>query len=389
MTELTKQRILLLTENFPPIEGGSGRWFWELYSRLPKDQVTIVTHSELGAENFDQTHDLNVVRMHLRSAEWGFKSLTGLHFYWRTVRALVRIIKQRNITHIHCGRVIHEGVTAWLLSKITKIKYLCYVHGEDVQTAATSREQALLVRAVCKRSEVIICNSNNSANLVVDLKFANRAKCKVLHPGVDTERFTIAERDEKFLDSMGWAGKTVLLTVGRLQRRKGQDMMIKAMSALLSRFPNLFYAIVGRGECKAELESLIDEYQISSNVQVYPEVDDRIMIQCYQQCDAFILPNRTIGGDIEGFGMVLIEAQACGQPVIAGNSGGTKEALKPGETGFVIDCNTPESIENNLSELLTRERLAFEPHKIRQYVVDNFDWRAHVVRAQAIFNQCL
>ena len=117
------RKILLLTENFPPIEGGSGRWFWELYSRLPREQVVIMAHNCKGASEFDSGHDLRVLREQMKSREWGVKSITGMLFYFRMIRLVYRAVKQHKVTEIHCGRVLHEGVTAWIVSKLARIPF--------------------------------------------------------------------------------------------------------------------------------------------------------------------------------------------------------------------------------------------------------------------------
>ena len=386
MTAQKPNKTLVLTENFPPLSGGSGRWFWELYSRLPREKYLIVADDIAQAKNFDKTHNLNIIRIPLNSAEWGFKSFTGLKFYFRTVRTLLKIIKQHNITHIHTGRVIHEGVTSWLLSLLTRVKIITYVHGEDVETAATSREHNLMVKQVCKKAEIIICNSQNSANLVKKLGYATDEKIKVLHPGVDASKFIPAEENIQFKQKMGWFGKKVIITVGRLQQRKGQDMMIKAMPEILKEHPDALYAIIGRGECKAQLENLINEYNLQNNVQLLDEISDQEMIMCYQQCDIFILPNRTIGNDIEGFGMVLVEAQACAKSVIAGDSGGTKETMLIGETGFVIDCTKSTTISNKLNQMLgDNDMLKKLGENGRAHVEQNLNWIAHASKAKALF----
>ena len=382
------KKTLVLTENFPPLSGGSGRWFWELYSRLPKDEYIIVADQTNEAIEFDKTHDLNVIRMPLKSTEWGFKSLTGLKFYWRTVMQLRKVIKEHKITHIHTGRVIHEGVTAWLLSLITNIEYLTYVHGEDVETAATSREHDLMVKQVCKKAKLIICNSQNSANIVKRLGYAKDEKIEVLHPGVDAQKFIPATEDAIFKQKLGWEDKKVIITVGRLQQRKGQDMMIKAMPKILESHPNALYAVIGRGECKDELMKLIDELDLRKSVQLLDEISDEEMIQCYQQCDLFILPNRTIDNDIEGFGMVLVEAQSCAKPVIAGDSGGTKETMLIGQSGYVIDCQQPKNISNKLAELLSnQQRLQEMGESGRKHVESDLDWTAHTQKAKRLFEQ--
>jgi len=381
------KKTLVLTENFPPLSGGSGRWFWELYSRLPREDYLVVADDTAEASDFDKTHELNIIRMPLKSAEWGFRSWAGLKFYARCVMRLRKLIKQHGITHIHTGRVIHEGVTAWLLSLITNVKYVSYVHGEDVETAATSGEHNLMVKFVCKGASAIICNSFNSANIVKRLCYADDDKISVLHPGVDANVFVPTEVDLGFKQEMGWHDKKIIITVGRLQQRKGQDKMIEAMPEILKHEPNVIYAVIGRGECKEQLQDLIKKHQLEDSVQLLDEISDEQMIKCYQQCDLFILPNRTIGNDIEGFGMVLVEAQACQKPVVAGNSGGTKETMRINESGKVIDCTNTSIITNCITELLSSQEKREEMGRIgRKHVEDELDWSAHVVKAKRLFD---
>ena len=379
------KKTLLLTENFPPKEGGSGRWFWELYSRLPNDKVLIVANDTPEGREFDKTHELDIVRIELESTEWGLASTKGLGFYWETIRKVLKLIKEYGIEEVHCGRVIPEGVIARALKLLAGARYNCFVHGEDVETAATSREHSLLVKNVCKNASMLICNSENTANIVRKLGFDSGSKCEVLHPGVDTSRFEVAAPDTSFRQKMGWSGKRVLLTVGRLQRRKGQDFLIKSMPALLKEFPDLFYAVVGRGECYDELISLVDQHELHDNVCVYPDMDDEALIKCYQQCDIFILPNRTIDNDIEGFGMVLVEAQVCGKPVIAGDSGGTRETMNIGKTGHIIDCSSTENLLNGLSPILRNREIVDGEVDIADYAKNRFNWDQHVAKAKRLF----
>lgn len=384
--QLAHKRILVLTENFPPISGGSGRWFWELYSRLPKEHIFILANEHPEAAAFDASKDMNIIRMPLSCPEWGLKSLAGLSFYFNTVRALRRIVKQHRIDEIHCGRVIHEGVSAWLLSVFTGIPYICYVHGEDVETAATSREHDLMVKQVCKGAKYLICNSHNSASIVKRLGYAGDSKMHVLHPGVDATKFCPAPLDEAFRAKMGWTDKFVILTVGRLQKRKGQDKMIEAMPEIAKIHPNVLYVIVGHGDCLQDLQSSTQQLGLDDQVKFLTSLNDQDMIQCYQQCDLFILPNRTINSDIEGFGMVLVEAQSCAKPVIAGDSGGTKETMIIGATGLVIDCTEASSIAPAVVELISdSERMASMGVAGREHVLNTLDWQAHSLQAQRLF----
>ncbi len=377
-------KTLVLTENFPPVEGGSGRWFWELYSRLPGSQVIVATNNATQHIT-PPANGMVIERLPLQSAEWGIKSVTGLTFYAKSVTRIIKLIKKHNIKEIHCGRVIHEGVIAWLASKVTGVKVVCYVHGEDVEVAAVSREHSLLVKQVFKRSHTLICNSENSKALVQRLNFADAEKCVVLHPGFDAEHFQPVSRDDQVRKAFGWEDKFSVITVGRLQRRKGQDYFIQAMPELLKRFPTLHYTVIGRGELEQELREQISALGLSDHVQVVTDADDDKMAAMYQQCDVFILPNRTIGGDIEGFGMVLLEAQACGKYVVAGNSGGTKETMRVGETGFVIDCSSPSAIVDGFSVVMQKlPSLTMSPS---EFVKSTFSWDVHVAKARALFDR--
>ncbi len=371
------KKVLLITENFPPIEGGSGRWFWELYSRLPKNKVLVCTHNIEGGNEFDSTHDIPIIRMPLHSKEWGIKSLKGLAFYWRTIKRLKRLIQTHNIEEIHCGRVIHEGVSGWVLKLLTGVPFRCFVHGEDVETAATSREHSFMVKQVCKHASSLICNSYNTQKLVFALGFSTLENCNVIHPGVDINRFKPSQPKPEVRQKYGWRSDAlILLTVGRLQKRKGQDFLVEAMPSLLKHIPHLQYVIVGKGEEFENLCLLIEKYQLQKSVFIHTDFDDNDLVNAYQQCDVFILPNRTIRNDIEGFGMVLVEAQACGKPVIAGDSGGTAETLQESITGFVIDCSSPETIETSLPSALEKS-LALNTREIVESASKKFHWDKH------------
>jgi phosphatidylinositol alpha-1,6-mannosyltransferase len=379
-------KTLLLSEIFPPTNGGSGRWFWELYSRLSRSEYIIAAGEAKGDEAFDKNHDLNVTRVNMSSPSWGVKSLSGLKFYWRVFNNIRKLIKQHNVTEIHCGRCLPEGFIGYIFKKTFNIPYICYIHGEDVEAAATSRELTWIVRKVLSNASKLICNSNNTANLILNNWDANPDITEILNPGCDTERFIPAEQNDDVKESLGWQGKRVVLTVGRLQKRKGQDMLIRALPEIKKTIPDVLYAIIGGGSEKQELEVLTQELGLEDNVLFMSEISDEQMIQAYQQCDVFALPNRTFEQDIEGFGMVLVEAQACEKPVIAGDSGGTAETMLIGVTGFILDCTQPEPIAGKLSELFQNPEQCEEMGvKARKHVELTLDWKVHTEKAKKIF----
>lgn len=379
-------KTLVLTQNFPPASGGSGRWFWELYSRLGNDYIVAADEMAESAV-FDSTAPITIHRLPLYSPQWGVASLQGLKYYWQSFRALRRLVKEQDIDYIHCGRVLPEGLMAWMLRKTLGIPYLCYVHGEDLEASALSRELNSLTKLVMRGAEKIICNSHNSANIVSRVDESVNHKVTVMHPGADTKKFSpIESMDNDFLSCMGWQGKKVILTVGRLQARKGQDKMIEAMPEILKRCPQAHYVIIGHGESRSHLEDLIDSLELKEHVQMLTDCDDETMIKCYQHCDVFILPNRTEGQDIEGFGMVLVEAQACAKPVIAGNSGGTKETLISGETGEIVDATDVSALAAVITKFIEDPACCEVYGKAgRKHSVQAFDWENAAIHARSVF----
>ena len=368
-------KTVVLSQNFPPASGGSGRWFWELYSRLGSNYV-VVADEQPHTSEFDAQAPLTIKRIPLYSPQWGLANLDGLKYYYRSYRKLRRIIKEENVDMVHCGRVLPEGLMAFLLNKTMGVPYVCYVHGEDLEASALSRELNSLTKMVMRSASKVICNSHNSAAIVERVDNTVMANVVVMHPGADTNKFVpLTQPDSAFLTKMGWQEKSLIVTVGRLQARKGQDKMIEAMPQILKTCPNAHYVVIGHGECEQLLKDTVNRLGLQEHVEILTSCDDDTMIKCYQHCDVFILPNRTEGQDIEGFGMVLVEAQACAKPVIAGNSGGTKETLIAGQTGEIVDATNTDELADVVLRFLQSPALAAEFGLAgRKHAVNQFDW---------------
>ena len=323
----------------------------------------------------------------MASPSWGLLSVTGLVFYARTLMRILRL-KPSGLSQIHCGRTIPEGFIGLLLARLLRKPLLCYVHGEDIEVARTSRELTWIVNRVLRGADRLICNSQNTKSLLMEHWHVPAKKIEVINPGVDEQTFCPAESDPAFREKVGWDDRFVCLTVGRLQRRKGHDKMIEAIPHLLEDIPNLLYAIVGQGDNYSNLVADVERLGVKKRVQFLDEIDDGDLIRCYQQCDLFILPNRSDGNDIEGFGMVLVEAQSAGKPVIAGDSGGTAETMDIGTTGIIADCRYPEGIaEAVLSVQKGMQEGRFQPEDCRQQVLQALTWEKHTEHAREVFEQ--
>ena len=390
-------KTLLLSEIFPPQTGGSGRWFWEIYSRMPRDQFMIAAGTDPEAVAFDRTHHLDVVRLPLSLQDWGLASWAGFSGYWRLFRTIRKIVRERGIDRIHCGRCLPCGFVALMLNKLDGIPFSCYVHGEDANAVSlgtadgvlSSRQLRWMTRQVMNSVSTIIANSRNSARIAIEQWGLPAERVKLLHPGCDTNYFVPAVRDANVRKALGWGDRPVLLTVGRLQKRKGHDMMIRALSQVREAIPDVLFAIIGSGEELEPLQRLVESEGQQNHVLFHGKLSDEQLRQSYQQADLFVLANRQIGTDIEGFGMVLLESQACGRPVLAGDSGGTAETMLLGETGEVVNCDGPDQLALSLIRLLLdRDELSRRGIAARQWVADHFDWTALSQQAAALFGVC-
>jgi phosphatidyl-myo-inositol dimannoside synthase len=381
---------LLVSNIFPPKTGGSGRWFWEIYRRLPRENFLVAAGEHPDAPAFDATHNLRVTRLPLEMRNRAISNWRSLKHYVRTVRAVRRLAKQENVGMIHAARPLSEGLVARMVRLRTGIPYCCYTHGEDINIATTSRELKWLTRRVLRIANAVIANSNFTRDLLLNDWGIPPERVRLLHPGVDCEYFRPAPPDAEVRKRLGWEGRQVILTVGRLQRRKGQDVMIEVVARLRERFPNVLYAVVGDGDERPRLNDIVARLGVAPHVQFLGEVKDSELLHCYQQCDVFALPNRAVGKDVEGFGMVLLEAQACGRPVLTGASGGTAETMRNGETGVVVACDRADEPATALAQMLDDgEKLDRMGRAGREWVGGKFNWPALASEARGVFASCV
>lgn len=388
----------LLSEIFPPVNGGSGRWFYEVYRRLPLTDFELIVGHSHGCEQFDAALDLPLHRLDYRLRDTGIFSIQGLIDYRRLLQQVIAIRRKHPFAMLHCARCLPEGWIGWMCQRIYGIPYLCYAHGEEVNLPSaagqsgvmSSRQHRWMARQVFRSARTVIANSENTLRIVRDQWHVPDGRLHVVRPGVDVERFRPAPPSAEIRQLLGWQNRTVVLTVGRLQQRKGHDMLIRALPAVRKRIPDILYAIIGQGEEAERLTQLARDIGVSDCVQFLSDVNDDRLVACYQQCDLFALPNRAVGSDIEGFGMVLLEAQSCGKPVLAGDSGGTAETMDPGRTGLIVDCTAPAPLATAMIELLlddVRRRQMGEA--AFKWATDRFSWPACAKAADAVFRHSL
>jgi phosphatidylinositol alpha-1,6-mannosyltransferase len=199
----------------------------------------------------------------------------------------------------------------------------------------------------------IVANSVNTAAML-QAEHMRMRRVEVVHPGVDTTRFRPGIAGAEALRRrLAPAGEILLLTVGRLQRRKGHDLVLQALARLNSGGPLFRYVIVGDGRERARLELMARDLGVAQIVTFIGAVPTDELPAYYAAADIFVHPNRVEGGDFEGFGIVFLEAAAAGLPVIAGASGGVPEAVADGVTGVLVSGIDVDELSGTLASLST------------------------------------
>lgn len=366
-------RALMVTALYPPDVGGSAALFEGVYSRFPGGRVVVLTDGP-GSTAEERRGTTRIVRREIGTRRWGFVDFRALTHHLRVARYIRRLSIAQGGTVVHCGRAIPEGAAALFSRLAGGPRYLCWTHGEDLASAATSRELSWLTGAVHRGAHALIANSRNTADMLA-ARGVPRRKIHIVYPGVDVERFR-PENDGSLIRRRLQAGSDMLLlTVGRLQRRKGHDLAIQAVSKLCAGGARVRYVIAGDGEERSRLQELAISLGVADRVTFAGEVTAEELPQFYAACDLFVMPNRIDQGDLEGFGIVFLEAAASGRATVGGATGGVPEAVEHGETGVLVSGTDVDELAGAISTLMSdvqlRRRMGMQG---RARVVERFTW---------------
>lgn len=375
--------VLLVSELYPPAVGGSAVLFENIYTRL-HCPVTVLTDDRLDRPNPNAS--LEQVRRRIRTPWWGLSHPAGARHHLSVARAVRRLARRAGPgTIVHGGRILPEGVAARFAGLGGGPGFVCWAHGEDLATAMSSRELTWVTKWVVRAAAAAFANSQNTKTFLTRFGLA-ADRIHVVYPGVDCARFHPEIDGREIRARHGIAtDDLVVLSVGRLQARKGHDVAIQAMARLAAARPAMRYLIVGAGEERQRLEGLVRSLGVGERVLFGNEVPDHELPRYYAACDIFLLANRVEKGDFEGFGIVFLEAAATGKPVIGGASGGVAEAVQHGETGLLVAAEDPavvaQAIETLAASAELRQRLG---RAGRERAEHRFSWEAAAATVERV-----
>jgi len=330
-------KILLITMEYPPDRGGVGNYYFNLVKNLKAAEVEV----------------FKVNKNHFFKYFWP----RWLKLFFE----LKKLVKKEKIDLIWVGQVLPIGEAAYLIKKLYKIPYFVSAHGMDIMVPQKKLRKETIMRKVLEQADFITANSQFTKTELLNLSLPDD-KIEVIYPCPNY----LPESNQK--PDLDLTGKKVLLTVGRLVKRKGQDLVIEVLQDLVKEFPNLVYLIIGDGPEK-------EKYFNKENVILLDNISDQELPGYYRLADIFVMPSRQIGGDVEGFGLVYLEAAIFNLPVIAGRSGGIGEAVLDNQTGLLVDPENKDDLTEKIRQILNNEdlgvRLSLEAKK---RVEKDFQW---------------
>lgn len=374
----SKKMSLLITNDFPPIVSGISTVFYQIWKRLPSDRTMILAPKAPGCDEFDKKEPFHIIRKRIPTGESGKTKLVKMIF---NIFYALCYAKKYNIGKLHCGQILSVGLAGLICKKLFGVKYNVYVYGSETLRFGNSRMMSWLMKKVIKEAEELVPNSEFTL-LEYERWGVPREKMVTIVPGVDTVFFHPEGKSRYLVEKHHLQNKQIIMTVGRLDERKGHDMVIRAMTQLTKRFPDVVYMIVGKGREEQRLKSLADNLKLQELVIFTGFVADKSLPDYYNLCDVFVLPNREtesndqLKGDYEGFGVVFLEASACGKPAIAGKSGGSSEAVVDGITGLMVDPRSDDDIAHAIERILEDKRFAGRLGMAgRNRAEKEFDWQ--------------
>jgi phosphatidylinositol alpha-1,6-mannosyltransferase len=361
------RRLLVVTNDFPPRPGGIQSFVHGVVSRLPADQVVVLTSRWRGCEEWDRTQPYPVLR----------RRTSVLLPTPAARRRAVALFAERECTDVWFGAAAPLGRLAPALREAGARRIVATTHGHEVGWAALPGARAQLRRIASGVDVVTYLGDYTRSRLAPALgRYADRLRRLV--PGVAGETFAPGAGAAKRAE-LGLAELPVVVCVSRLMPRKGQDRLIAALPAVRRRVPGTALLLVGGGPSRQRLSRFAESLGVSEHVVFSGSVDHDDLPAWYGAGDVFAMPcrERLHGLDVEGLGMVFLEAAACGLPVVAGTSGGSVDAVRDGETGRIVDGRDVEELSEVLTGLLgDPDRAAAMGRAGREWVRRDWSWEA-------------
>ena len=370
------EKILCITNDFGPRAGGIETFVIGLIERLPFGSVIVYTSAQEKSAPYDlkwlQDFGVEVVRDKSKI----LLPTPGVAY---CVNALVR---ERKIATVFFGAAAPLGLLSKGLRRAGVKEIVALTHGHEVWWSKVF-PFTLAMKIISRQVNTLTYLGEFTRNAISKsvTKVAAQSMVKIA-PGIDTDHFSPQDARE-LRNELGLSEKKVIVSVGRLVHRKGQDVLIEAMPAIIKDVPDAHLLMIGEGPYRGYLENRVKALGIQESVTFIGRIQyvDLPMYLCVG--DLFVMPSRSrlAGLEVEGLGIVYLEASACGLPVIAGDSGGAPDAVLEGQTGLVVDGTQKSEVASAVVELLLDpERSQAMGIRGREWIIQEWRWEIWAAR---------
>jgi phosphatidyl-myo-inositol dimannoside synthase len=339
---VTGTRTLVVTNDFPPRQGGIQTFVAALLARRPPGSLVVLASDHPGAAGYDATLPYPVVR-----APTGMLLPTPA-----AARTAARLAREHDCRTAFFGAAAPLGLLAPALRRAGVDRLVGATHGHETGWVALPGARTMMRRIAGELDVLTYISEYTRERLAPAL--GDRTRLVQLSPGVDVARFTPDVDGGGVRDRYGLGDAPVVVCVSRLVPRKGQDVLVQAWPQVLARHPDARLLLVGGGPLEGSLRRAVAARGLADSVVLTGGVAGPELPPHYAAGDVFAMPCRTRRGglDVEGLGMVYLEAAACGLPVVAGTSGGAPETVREGVTGHVVQPRSPAAVATALVALL-------------------------------------
>ena len=362
--------VLFVTNDFGPRAGGIETFIIGLIQRRPFGQTIVYTSFQENSAQFDADWLANYGVRVIRDRS---KILLPTP---RVALQLRGIIKKEGITTAAFGAAAPLGLLSASMKRAGVLRTVALTHGHEVWWAKVFPFN-LLLRRIGSTVDVLTYLGEFTRKAISKALSAKAQSAMVkIAPGIDVEHF-IPTDASPLRESLGLADKKVIVSVGRLVHRKGQDHLIEAMPEILKNVPRAHLLLVGEGPYREHLQNLVHQLKLESSVTFIGRIQYQDLPMYICVGDIFAMPSRSrlMGLEVEGLGIVYLEASSCGLPVLAGDSGGAPDAVIQNETGLVVSGTDNKEIASAAVALLTNLEASQKMGTVgRQWIVDNWRW---------------
>jgi len=343
-------KTLLVTLEYPPQIGGIASHSLNLAAHLPADEIVVYAPKIAGDVAYDGRHSWKVYRL---KPYLPFFWPRWLRLYWQ-VR---QIVKKEKIERLLIQHALPAGYVGYLLKKFRRIPYVVFFHGTDLEVGL--KKKLRKISLVCRAAEKVVVSSEFLKNKLL-AKLDDLKNVVVVHPCPGDLFFDqpLAEEIARLRSQLALAGKKVVITVGRVADGKGFPHIIRLLSKILKKVPNLVWLVIGSGPKIEEVSAMARKNNLQNVVRFLGQIEYEFLPAYYHLADLFVLLSHRDETSEEGWGTVFLEAAACGLPVVAGRVGGAEEAVENLVSGVLVDVYQEESVISAIADLLREEEYA-------------------------------